>query len=130
MSAASDRGAELIQRARELAPALIARAEKTASERRIPDETIAEFKEAGLFRMLQPSRWGGLEVDPKVFFEVQMTVAAACPRPASTTWMPILWATGMVCSSAPFIISTVLIALLLRIAGALPRRSAAHDGTS
>lgn len=84
MSAASDRGAELIQRARELAPTLVARAEKTASDRRIPDETIAEFKEAGLFRLLQPSRWGGLEVDPKVFFEVQMTVAAACP---SSAWV-------------------------------------------
>ncbi|MET0594555.1 MAG: acyl-CoA dehydrogenase family protein, partial [Polyangiaceae bacterium] len=84
MSAGSDRGAELIQRARDLAPTLIARAEKTASDRKISDETIAEFKEAGLFRMLQPSRWGGLEVDPKVFFEVQMTVAAACP---SSAWV-------------------------------------------
>jgi 3-hydroxy-9,10-secoandrosta-1,3,5(10)-triene-9,17-dione monooxygenase len=84
MSAASDRGAQLIQRARDLAPALVARAEKTAAERRIPDETIADFKEAGLFRMLQPSRWGGFEVDPAVFFEVQMTIAAACP---SSAWV-------------------------------------------
>jgi 3-hydroxy-9,10-secoandrosta-1,3,5(10)-triene-9,17-dione monooxygenase len=84
MSAASDREAELIQRAKDLSGALIARAEKTASDRRIPDETIAEFKEAGLFRLLQPARWGGFEVDPKVFFEVQMTVAAACP---SSAWV-------------------------------------------
>jgi len=84
MSAASDRGAELIQRARDLTPALVARAEKTAEERRISDETIADFQKAGLFRMLQPARWGGLEVDPKVFFEVQMTVAAACP---SSAWV-------------------------------------------
>jgi 3-hydroxy-9,10-secoandrosta-1,3,5(10)-triene-9,17-dione monooxygenase len=84
MSATSDRGAELIGRARALAPTLIARAEKTAEERRISDATIADFKEAGFFRMLQPARWGGLEVDPKVFFEVQMTVAAACP---SSAWV-------------------------------------------
>ena len=84
MSAPSDRGAELIQRARDLAPKLIARAEKTAEERRISNETIADFQQAGFFRMLQPSRWDGLEVDPKVFFEVQMTVAAACP---SSAWV-------------------------------------------
>jgi 3-hydroxy-9,10-secoandrosta-1,3,5(10)-triene-9,17-dione monooxygenase len=77
-------GAELIERARALAPTLALRAEKTAKERRISDETIADFKKAGFFRMLQPARWGGLEVDPKVFFEVQMTVAAACP---SSAWV-------------------------------------------
>jgi 3-hydroxy-9,10-secoandrosta-1,3,5(10)-triene-9,17-dione monooxygenase len=84
MSAASDRGAELMERARALAPTLALRAEKTADERRISDETIADFHKAGFFRMLQPARWGGLEVDPKVFFDVQMTVAAACP---SSAWV-------------------------------------------
>jgi 3-hydroxy-9,10-secoandrosta-1,3,5(10)-triene-9,17-dione monooxygenase len=34
--------------------------------------------------MLQPSRWGGLEVDPGTFFDVQMTVASACP---SSAWV-------------------------------------------
>jgi 3-hydroxy-9,10-secoandrosta-1,3,5(10)-triene-9,17-dione monooxygenase len=34
--------------------------------------------------MLQPSRWGGFEVDPKVFFDVQMTIASAC---ASSAWV-------------------------------------------
>jgi 3-hydroxy-9,10-secoandrosta-1,3,5(10)-triene-9,17-dione monooxygenase len=52
--------------------------------RRIPDETIADFREAGFFRMLQPTRWGGLEVDPSTFFDVQMTVASACP---SSAWV-------------------------------------------
>jgi 3-hydroxy-9,10-secoandrosta-1,3,5(10)-triene-9,17-dione monooxygenase len=84
MSAANGRGAELIQRARDLAPTLASRAVHAAEERRIPDATIADFKEAGLFRMLQPARFGGLEVDPNVFFEVQMTVAAACP---SSAWV-------------------------------------------
>ena len=84
MSAASDRGAELIERARELAPQLALRAEQTAEERRVLPATIDDFKNAGFFRMLQPVRWGGLEVDPSVFFEVQMTVAAACP---SSAWV-------------------------------------------
>ena len=75
---------ELVQKARDLAPILAARAAEADALRRLPDATIAEFKEAGFFRMLQPSRWGGLEVDPKVFFDVQMTIAAACP---SSAWV-------------------------------------------
>jgi 3-hydroxy-9,10-secoandrosta-1,3,5(10)-triene-9,17-dione monooxygenase len=84
MSAANGRGAELIQRARDLAPTLVSRAVKAAEDRRVSDATIADFQEAAFFRMLQPARWGGLEVDPNVFFEVQMTVAAACP---SSAWV-------------------------------------------
>ncbi|HEY6458864.1 MAG TPA: flavin-dependent monooxygenase [Polyangiaceae bacterium] len=63
---------------------LAGRASKADALRRIPDETIADFHEAGFFRMLQPSRWGGLEVDPGTFFDVQMAVAAACP---SSAWV-------------------------------------------
>ena len=75
---------DFIARARELAPGLAARAAEGDSLRRVPDATIAEFRDAGFFRMLQPSRWGGHEVDPKTFFDVQMTVAAACP---SSAWV-------------------------------------------
>jgi 3-hydroxy-9,10-secoandrosta-1,3,5(10)-triene-9,17-dione monooxygenase len=75
---------DLLARARALKSVLAARVAKANDLRRIPDETIAEFREAGFFRMLQPSRWGGLEVDPGTFFDVQMTVAAACP---SSAWV-------------------------------------------
>jgi 3-hydroxy-9,10-secoandrosta-1,3,5(10)-triene-9,17-dione monooxygenase len=74
----------LVRRARELAPTLAERAARADELRRVPDETIADFREAGFFRMLQPARWGGHEVDPRVFFDVQMTVAAACP---SSAWV-------------------------------------------
>lgn len=74
----------LIVRAQVLKEALAARAAKADELRRVPDETIAEFREAGFFRMLQPTRWGGLEVDPTTFFDVQMTVASACP---SSAWV-------------------------------------------
>jgi 3-hydroxy-9,10-secoandrosta-1,3,5(10)-triene-9,17-dione monooxygenase len=86
MSDVSKRGSvnEYVQRARELAPILAQRAPETDKLRRLPDETIAAFQEAGFFRMLQPARWGGAEVDPKVFFDVQMTIAAACP---SSAWV-------------------------------------------
>lgn len=77
-------GAELVRRAAALAPILAERAAEAEALRRLPDATIADFREAGFFRMLQPARFGGLEVDPKVFFDVQMTVAAACP---SSAWV-------------------------------------------
>ncbi len=75
---------ELLARARRLAPTLTERAAGGAELRRIPDETITDFKEAGFFRMLQPQRFGGFEVDPRTFFEVQMAVATACP---SSAWV-------------------------------------------
>lgn len=79
-----DTDKELVARARALKPTLAARAPQADELRRVPDETIADFRAAGFFRMLQPARWGGLEVDPRTFFDVQMTVASACP---SSAWV-------------------------------------------
>ncbi|MCB9506387.1 MAG: flavin-dependent monooxygenase [Myxococcales bacterium] len=73
---------ELVARARAMVPTLQARAPQAAAARCLSAETIAEFHEAGFFRMLQPARWGGLEVHPNTFFDVQMTLAAACPASA------------------------------------------------
>lgn len=75
---------ELLDRARALSPALAERAKRADELRRVPEETIADFRRADFFRMLQPSRWGGLEVHPKTFFEVQATIARACP---SSAWV-------------------------------------------
>jgi 3-hydroxy-9,10-secoandrosta-1,3,5(10)-triene-9,17-dione monooxygenase len=75
---------DLVYRARELVPVLAARAAEADALRRVPDQTIADFQEAGFFRMLQPERWGGLEVDPGTFFNVQMMIASACP---SSAWV-------------------------------------------
>jgi len=74
----------LIQRARDLVPVLIDRVRMADELRRVPEVTIADFKTAGFFRMVQPRRFGGLEVDPGTFFEVQMTLASACP---SSAWV-------------------------------------------
>lgn len=74
----------LIQRARDLYPALCERVPATRALRRLPDETIADLQAAGFFRMLQPARYGGYECDPDAFFEVQAEVARACP---STAWV-------------------------------------------
>ena len=74
----------LIERARAMVPALKARARKCVAEREVPAETIAEMKEAGFFRILQPRRWGGYEMSPNTFFEVQKLLAQGC---MSTGWM-------------------------------------------
>ena len=74
----------LLQRVRALLPALIARSEAATAACCIPAETIREMQDAGLFRVLQPARHGGYEMDPQVFFEIQMTLAEAC---MSTAWV-------------------------------------------
>ncbi len=73
-----------VARARALLPALEERVHEADELRRLPDATVADFREAGFFRMFQPARYGGAEVEPRVFFEVQMTIAAACP---SSAWV-------------------------------------------
>jgi len=82
--AESPRPEELIERARALMPTLKARAARCTAERRLPEETIADLQAAGFFRILQPRRWGGYELDPNVFFEVQKLLAEGC---MSTGWV-------------------------------------------
>jgi alkylation response protein AidB-like acyl-CoA dehydrogenase len=53
--------AELIAKARALAPALRERAAEAERLRRLPDATQAAFRAAGFYRILQPARYGGLE---------------------------------------------------------------------
>lgn len=65
---------EILRRARALIPVLRERAAATAEARRLPAETIADFQNAGLFRVLQPKRWGGYEMHPNVFYDVLMTL--------------------------------------------------------
>jgi 3-hydroxy-9,10-secoandrosta-1,3,5(10)-triene-9,17-dione monooxygenase len=74
----------LLEAARALLPALRERAVEGDGLRRIPDQTVADFREAGFFRMLQPKAYGGLELEPSAFFDVQATIASAC---ASSAWV-------------------------------------------
>jgi 3-hydroxy-9,10-secoandrosta-1,3,5(10)-triene-9,17-dione monooxygenase len=83
-SAAAQSRQALVASARELAPRLAARHSQADALRRLPDQTIADMQRAGFFRILQPQRWGGLELDPQTFFDVQIEIARAC---ASTAWV-------------------------------------------
>lgn len=75
---------DLVARARAMVPALRERSRICVSQRDVPAESIAEFQDAGFFRILQPKRWGGYEMHPNVFFDVQRALAEGC---MSTGWM-------------------------------------------
>ena len=75
---------ELLARAEALVPALRERAPRAEQLRRLPDETIAELHESGLFRMLQPSRVGGSELPYRALFELTSVIGQGC---GSTAWV-------------------------------------------
>jgi 3-hydroxy-9,10-secoandrosta-1,3,5(10)-triene-9,17-dione monooxygenase len=74
---------EMVARARALAPAIAARAEECERLRRLPDDTERALHEAGLFRVAQPARVGGAELDVGIFVDVCAEIARVCP---STAW--------------------------------------------
>ena len=76
--------ADLVARAEAMIPVLRTRGDQCEAENKIPDATIADFQEAGFFKILQPKRYGGYEMDPEAFYEVQMKVAEGC---MSSAWV-------------------------------------------
>lgn len=82
---ASDDGAYemLLDRARSLIPQLRERAMLTEEQRRLPQETERELHEAGLFRILQPKRIGGSELDYVALVDFADVIALA---DASVAW--------------------------------------------
>jgi 3-hydroxy-9,10-secoandrosta-1,3,5(10)-triene-9,17-dione monooxygenase len=76
--------AEVLERTRALIPTLLARAPEGERLRRVPDETIADMQAAGVFRVLQPKRWGGYEMDIHTYFDVQMALGEG---DMSTAWV-------------------------------------------
>ena len=74
---------ELWGRARELLPVLRERAALSEELRRIPDETVKDFHAAQLFRIQQPRRVGGAELEFVSVVTFGALLAGAC---ASTAW--------------------------------------------
>jgi 3-hydroxy-9,10-secoandrosta-1,3,5(10)-triene-9,17-dione monooxygenase len=73
-------GDDFIGRAHELVPLVKARARQAEELRRLAEDTLRGFQNAGLFRAFQPARFGGFELQPAVsFYEAAMEIAAA-PR--------------------------------------------------
>lgn len=74
----------LVDNARALCATFAERAAEVEGLRRLPDESIKELQDAGLFQALQPARFGGLEADPIEFFDAVLAVGGAC---GSTAWV-------------------------------------------
>ena len=75
---------DYLGRVRALLPALRERTARAELLRRLPDETFADFQETGLFRALQPRRYGGFELDLATFYQAVMEVGAVC---GSSAWI-------------------------------------------
>jgi alkylation response protein AidB-like acyl-CoA dehydrogenase len=57
---------DLLRKARALAPVLRERAAETNKARRVPEQTIQDFWDAGLWYLLKPKKFGGPELRPDV----------------------------------------------------------------
>ena len=89
---------DILARAEALLPRLRERAADAERQRRVPDATIQDFLDAGLFRVLQPRRWGGYELDyGRTQVELCGVLGRAC---GSSAWVQCVvachaWCLGM-----------------------------------
>lgn len=77
----------LVERARSLVPLLEANADMTERNRRVADDNIAAIRAAGLYKIMVPRRFGGLETDIRTKMEVSRELAMGC---GSTSWVTTL----------------------------------------
>ncbi|ATE63320.1 acyl-CoA dehydrogenase family protein [Rhizorhabdus dicambivorans] len=74
---------EAVRAARAMAPRLAARARETEALRRMPEETLAEFRAAGFYRMCAPVAKGGWGLDVETAIRVSFELSQGC---ASSGW--------------------------------------------
>ncbi|MBU2607511.1 MAG: acyl-CoA dehydrogenase family protein [Alphaproteobacteria bacterium] len=81
---------DTLANARTLAPELATRAAEMEEVRRLPADLAAKLAKAGVFRMITPKSFGGLELAPHDFVE---TVEAVATANASAGWCVMIGAT-------------------------------------
>jgi alkylation response protein AidB-like acyl-CoA dehydrogenase len=74
----------LLDRARALIPRLAKRAPAATAARRLPAQTIAEYRDAGILRILQPKRFGGRQGRFSLFSRIVEELTYGC---ASSAWV-------------------------------------------
>ena len=74
----------VLENVRDLLPEIRERAAECEAQRCVPEQSVKELAAAGVFRMLQPRRYDGLEGDPLDFYEAVRLIASA---DASTGWI-------------------------------------------
>jgi len=77
-------GQSVVAAVGDLLPTLRERAQETEDARDVPADTIKALEEAGFFRLLQPSMYGGIEADPLTFYQAVRMISSAC---GSTGWV-------------------------------------------
>lgn len=93
ISPGSDRiAAEILDRVRELGAGFRERALRTERQARVPEESIRELDEAGVFKMAMPVEYGGYALTPGQICPVFSEIASAC---GSTGWVAWLTTTGV-----------------------------------
>ena len=83
-SALPDDERAVLERARALIPRLAERAPAAAKARTLPTETIAEYRAAGILRILQPRRFGGMQGRFSLFSRIVEEFTFGC---ASSAWV-------------------------------------------
>jgi 3-hydroxy-9,10-secoandrosta-1,3,5(10)-triene-9,17-dione monooxygenase len=73
-----------LDRAESLIPFLLSRSDKTEKSRRLNKEVKKVLQDNGLFKVMQPKRYGGLELDHLLLFDIATLLAKGCP---STSWV-------------------------------------------
>jgi len=79
----SEKGADYLQRVRDLGPAIDAVVDRIDEDRDLPSELFASLRAQGLFRLVQPEAYGGVELDPPSLVQVIEEVAR---HDASVAW--------------------------------------------
>ncbi|HSU63598.1 MAG TPA: acyl-CoA dehydrogenase family protein, partial [Burkholderiales bacterium] len=74
---------ELVQRARSLIPVLRSRARSVEEARRVPAETAAMLRDADLYRLMQPARFGGFEYGFTELIDIVFEIGRGC---GSSAW--------------------------------------------
>src|SRR5712692_5826624 len=83
-SALPDEERAMLDRARALVPLLAERAPAAAAARQLPAQTIAEYHAAGILRILQPRRFGGMQGRFSLFSRIVEELTYGC---ASSAWV-------------------------------------------
>ena len=79
---------DMVRRAHDLLPRLRERAALTESLGHLPPETVADFRDGQFFRVFQPRRFGGLELDyGRVQVELCTVLGQAC---GSSAWVQMV----------------------------------------
>jgi alkylation response protein AidB-like acyl-CoA dehydrogenase len=74
----------VLDRARALIPRIAERAPAAAAARQLPAQTIAEYRDAGVLRILQPKRFGGQQGRFSLFSRIVEELTYGC---ASSAWV-------------------------------------------